>query len=113
NGCERRRRRRSGFNGNGELDSETTFETEAHDSSDRVDERRERTGRLKAVREGPRERLGEPFRDDGNGWRRWTSDRAQHQGESGSEGDVETRRRDFTGIGRGHAKSRRARGRRH
>src|SRR5207244_11639649 len=105
--------RRSAFNGSGEIDSEITFETEAHDSGDRVDERRERPRRFKAVRQGPRERLGEPFRDDGEGWRRRTSDRAQYQSETGSEGDVETRRRDFAGIRRGNAQSRRARGRRY
>src|SRR5713101_4040441 len=99
NRCDRRRRRRSRFDGSGELDSETAFETEAHHSGDRVDERREWIGWFKAVRERPRKGLGEPFRDDGDGWRRWTSDRAQYQGETGSEGDVETSRGDFTGIG--------------
>src|SRR5438105_12759222 len=38
-----------------------------HDALPVLDERRERPRRFKAVRQGPRERLGEPFRDDGDG----------------------------------------------
>jgi len=57
NGCDRRRRGRGGLNGSGEPDSKTSFETEANDPRDCVDERRERAARLETVREKSRERM--------------------------------------------------------
>ncbi len=46
---------------------------------DRMDERREWSGRIKTVRQRSRERMAEPFCRNGNRWRRWTSHRHQHQ----------------------------------